>query len=131
MSVLDNFSTVRNASTMHILPKKLFAFPIKLIEYMNTYEINTVYWVQSALSVISNWKALDYVQVPLLKTILFSGEVMPAKVLNYWSSYLLSALFANLYGPTEITDICTYYIVNRKFSNEEAIPIGICVGAFI
>ena len=34
------------------------------------------------------------------------------------------ALFANLYGPTEITDICTYYIVNRKFADDEPLPIG-------
>ena len=33
--------------------------------------------------------------------------------------------YANLYGPTEITDACTYYIVNRSFSDDEPLPIGI------
>lgn len=124
MSVLDIFSTLRNAATMYIIPKKLFAFPVKLIEYLSARSVNTLYWVPSALSIISNWKLFDYVPAPPLKTVLFAGEVMPAKVLNYWSSHLPYTLFANLYGPTEVTDICTYYVVNRKFANNESIPIG-------
>ncbi len=31
----------------------------------------------------------------------------------------------NLYGPTETTDICSYYILNREFKDDESIPIGI------
>lgn len=124
MSVLDIFSTLRNAATMHIIPKKLFAFPVKLIEYINKLKVNTLYWVPSALSIVSNWKLFEYVEVPPLKAVLFAGEVMPAKVLNYWISHLKEALFANLYGPTEVTDICTYYVINRSFSDTESIPIG-------
>lgn len=124
MSVLDIFSTLRNAATMHIIPKKIFTFPIKLIEYLNARNVNTLYWVPSALSIISKWKAFDYIPAPHLQTVLFAGEVMPAKVLNYWLSKLSDTLFANLYGPTEVTDICTYYIVNRTFSDLESIPIG-------
>lgn len=29
-----------------------------------------------------------------------------------------------MYGPTEITDICTYYIVDREFSDDAPLPIG-------
>lgn len=124
MSVLDIFSTLRNAATLQIIPKKLFAFPGKLIEFLNARGVNTIYWVPSALSIVSNWKLLDYTPAPFLKTVLFAGEVMPAKVLNYWAAHLPETLFANLYGPTEVTDICAFYVVNRQFSNEESIPIG-------
>lgn len=124
MSVLDIFSTILNGATMHIIPKQLFSFPVKLFEYLNTRRVNTIYWVPSALYIAANWKAFDYVPAPPLQKILFAGEVMPPKVLNYWRSHLPDALFANLYGPTEITDICTYYIVNREFANDEPIPIG-------
>ena len=55
---------------------------------------------------------------------LFAGEVMPVKPLNYWREKLPHALFANLFGPTETTDICTYYIVDREFSDGETLPIG-------
>ena len=33
-------------------------------------------------------------------------------------------LYANLYGPTEVTDICAYYIVDRDFADSETLPIG-------
>ena len=56
---------------------------------------------------------------------MFCGEVMPNKQLNIWRQYLPDVTYANLYGPTEITDACTYYIVDRAFSDEESLPIGI------
>ena len=31
----------------------------------------------------------------------------------------------NLFGPTETTDICTFYRVNREFADDESLPIGI------
>ena len=49
---------------------------------------------------------------------------MPVKQLNMWRNSLPNAMFANLFGPTETTDICSYYIVDRKFKNDESIPIG-------
>ncbi|MEI6577983.1 MAG: amino acid adenylation domain-containing protein [Eubacteriales bacterium] len=124
MSVLDIFSTIKNAATLHIIPKTMFSFPLKLLDYIVEKEINTLYWVPSALSIVANWKALDYVELPKLKKVLFAGEVMPMKQLNEWRKHLPEAVYANLYGPTEITDICTYYVVNRAFDNSENLPIG-------
>lgn len=59
-----------------------------------------------------------------LKKVLFCGEVMPNKQLNIWRKTYPNAIYANLYGPTEITDVCTYYIVEREFQDEEPLPIG-------
>lgn len=49
---------------------------------------------------------------------------MPNKQLNIWRKYLPDVVYANLYGPTEITDACTYYIVDRKFGDDEPLPMG-------
>jgi len=81
--------------------------------------------VPSALIVISKLKALRNVDMTgVLKRVLFCGEVMPNKQLNIWRRFLPDAVFANLYGPTEITDACTYYIVDRDFEDDEPLPIG-------
>ena len=40
-------------------------------------------------------------------------------------TFLPDAMFVNLYGPTEITDACTYYIVDRQFADDEPLPIGV------
>lgn len=59
-------------------------------------------------------KAFDVVKPQTLNKILFAGEIMPVKQLNEWRKNV-KALYANLYGPTEVTDICTYYILDREF----------------
>ena len=50
---------------------------------------------------------------------------MPIKMLNIWRHYYPEALFVNLYGPTEITCNCLYYIIDREFENTDKLPLGI------
>jgi len=124
-SILDIYSTMKTGATMYVIPKKLFSQPVPLMEYLKENQINTIFWVPSALMVISKLKAFRNVDLSdTLKKVLFCGEVMPNKQLNIWRSYLPNVTYANLYGPTEITDACTYYIVDREFSDDESLPIG-------
>lgn len=125
MSILDVFSTILSGATFNIIPKMYFSFPVKLIEHLNTFKINTIYWVPSALSIVANLKTFDTILPSYLKVILFAGESMPTKQLNTWRKYIPDALYANLFGPTEITDTGTYYIVDREFEDTETLPIGI------
>lgn len=125
MSILDIYSTMKSGAVTYIIPKPLFSYPVLLLEYLKEKEITTIYWVPSAMIMVSRLKALQEVDLSnTLRRILFAGEVMPSRQLNIWREYLPDALYANLYGPTEITDTCVYYIVDRKFSNEDPIPIG-------
>lgn len=124
MSITDVFSTIASGATLYVIPKMYFSFPVKLLNYINDVKINSIYWVPSALSIVANFKALDEIKLDNLKRIMFAGEVMPTKQLNYWIDNIPNAMYANLFGPTETTDICTYYIVDRKFENNESLPIG-------
>ena len=124
MSILDVYTTILTGATLYIIPKMYFSFPMKLIEFVKEKKINTIYWVPSALCIVANLGALENIDLLDLKKVLFAGEVMPVKQLNMWQKALPNCMYANLYGPTETTDICTYYIVNRKFENNETLPIG-------
>lgn len=125
MSVSTMFSTIYTGAKLVVIPKQLFSFPVKLIEFINEARINTIYWVPSAMNMIANFKALDEHRLPFLKTVLFAGEAMPTKQLNYWRRHLSAdTLYANLFGPTETTDIAAYYIIDRDFRDDEPIPIG-------
>lgn len=124
MSVSDMYSTLRCGATLHIIPKAYFTFPVKLMEFLNEREVNTIYWVPSALGIVAGYDMFRYAQLPHMKKVLFAGEVMPTKWLNYWRRNLPDAVYANLFGPTETTDICTYYVVDREFRDDEPIPIG-------
>lgn len=123
-SILDIYSTLKNSSTMYIIPEMTFIFPPKLLSYLQEKQINTIFWVPSALVSVANAKILHQFPLPHLQKILFCGEVMPTKQLNVWRKNLPSALYANLYGPTEITDVCSYYIIDREFQDDEPLPIG-------
>ena len=125
-SILDIYSTIKTGATTYIIPKNLFAQPVPLLEYLKEKKINTIFWVPSALIVVAKLKAFRNVDLSdTLQRVLFCGEVMPNKQLNTWRRFLPDVLYANLYGPTEITDACTYYIVDREFSDDEPLPIGI------
>lgn len=123
-SILDIYQTLKNGATLHIIPQKLFMLPKNLFAFLNEKKVNTIFWVPSALCIMANLRAVGKYPVPSLKKVLFCGEVMPNKQLNVWRKAFPGCLFANLYGPTEITDVCAYYIVDREFSDDESLPIG-------
>lgn len=124
MSVTDLYSTLKCGCTYCMIPRSLFSFPLSLVDYLNENKVNTIYWVPTALSILSNWKVFDVRKPACLRTVLFAGEEMPANHLNYWIKSLPGVKFANLFGPTEATDICTFYVIDRPFSDTERIPIG-------
>ena len=124
MSITDVFTTMLTGATMYIIPKVNFSFPINLIKYLNENKINTIYWVPSALCIVANLGALKDVKLPNLKKVLFAGEVMPTRQLNMWVNALPDTMFANLFGPTETTDICSYYILDKELKDTESVPIG-------
>lgn len=123
-SILDIYQTLRNGAEMVIIPERLFLFHKELIAFLNQNKVNTLFWVPSALSSVANSGILETEKVNRLEKILFCGEIMPVKPLNEWRKHYPDVLYANLYGPTEITDVCTFYIVDREFSEEESLPIG-------
>lgn len=124
-SILDIYSTLKTGATTYIIPKTLFAQPVPLLEYLKKKKINTIFWVPSALIVVAKLKAFRNVDLSdTLRRVLFCGEVMPNRQLNMWRNYLPDVQYANLYGPTEITDACTYYMVDREFADDEPLPIG-------
>ena len=85
--------------------------------------VNTVFWVPSALANLSSSGALENA-VPDLRNIFFCGEVMHCSTLNEWKRHLPKAHYVNMYGPTEITDVCAYYIIDREFADTDSLPIG-------
>jgi amino acid adenylation domain-containing protein len=118
------YPTLKFGATTYIVPKSLFMFPVKLVEFLNEYKINTVCWVVSALTMISSFKTFDKVVPQYLHTIAFGSEVFPIKQFNIWKETLPQAKFTNLYGPTECTGMCCYYNVNRDFELDEVMPVG-------
>lgn len=124
-SVLDIYLAFSTGAELIIIPEDFFSFPMKLMEYVRDEEITFIFWVPSLMASVANMDILSHISVPALRKILFAGEVTQNRHLNYWRRSFPDALFSNLYGPTEITVDCTYYIVDREFSDDEPLPIGL------
>lgn len=118
------YPTLKFGATTYLIPKSLFMMPVKLVEFLNEYQINTVCWVVSALTMISAFNTFKTVTPKYLHTVAFGSEVFPIKQFNMWKAVLPNAKFTNLYGPTEGTGMCCYYKVNREFELNDVIPIG-------
>ena len=123
-SVLDVYCGLRAGACVHFIPRRYFTFPGQMLEYLRAVDVNTIFWVPSALTGVAQ-SGMTAESMPPLHRIFFCGEVMPCRTLNQWKRAFPEAMYVNMYGPTEITDVCMYYIVDRDFEDGDALPIGV------
>ncbi len=127
-SLIDIYCTLRSGASMGIVPPEDFTIPIKLLQFLQDYRITTIRWVPSAMKIISTLRGFKTLRPEALRKVIFGAEAMPTKCYNYWKDNYPEAVFVQIYGPTEITGVCTYYIVDREYHNDETIPIGRAFG---
>lgn len=123
-SIFDIYGCLITGAKLIIIPEVLFNFQSKLPEFLKDNNVTTIFWVPTVLINVANSNELGKIELPSLKRVLFCGEVMPNTQLNIWRKAFPDILYGNLYGPTEITDVCTYYIIDREFEDYEPLPIG-------
>lgn len=123
-SIFDIYSCLLTGAKMVIIPETLFMFPVKLPEFVRDNDITTIFWVPTVMINVANSGVLSEIELPKLENVVFCGEVMPNTQLNIWRKAQPHCTYANLYGPTEISDVCTYYIADRPFKDSDPLPIG-------
>ncbi len=116
--------SIAKGATWIVVPDQLATFPVKLVEFLTSKPISFIFWVPTVMVNIANLDLLAKIKLERINKVFFIGEVFPTKHLNYWRRHLPGAMFVNLYGPIEITVACTYFIVDREFSDEEKLPVG-------
>ena len=124
LSIQDVYAPLRNGSTTILISNRLYTSPVRVWKKILQYNVNTLVWIPSMLSLFANLDILAHTEKAPLKTVLFCGEVMPMKQLNYWIKYYPEVVFGNLYGPTEATEACTYYTIDREFNDDDILPMG-------
>lgn len=124
LSVKDIYTALKTGATVHIIPQKLFLFPLPLVRFLEEKRITALAWATSAFHLLAASGALEREAPTHLRTVLLGGEALQAKYLNRWRRALPQVRYVNLYGPTEVTVDCTWYPIERDFADHEAIPIG-------
>jgi amino acid adenylation domain-containing protein len=117
-------ATLMLGATTYLIPKKLFSFPVLLMDYLNDNGVNTICWVSSALSTVAALGALEARPPLSLKTVVFGSERLPMGHYRAWRKTLPDATFYQLYGPTEATGMSCVWRADRELSEHECIPIG-------
>lgn len=123
ISTSDIFMTLATGCKLILIDEQLFMFPAKLIEFLEQKDINFVFWVPSILSNISKLDLLKNSNLKI-KSVWCGGELMPTKHLKYWQKHLPNTIYVNTGGATEVGVVCTHYKIERKFNDEELLPIG-------
>ena len=112
-------------SQLVLLDMMLASFPARLLESLANTHVSFIFWVPSIMVSIANLNLLSRIPLPDLKLVWFAGEVFPTKQFLQWYDTMPDTVFANLYGPIEITLDCTYYIIRERPQENEPLPIGI------
>lgn len=123
-STFDIYGSLQCGGKLVLIPDSLVLFPVKLPQFLREKHITSIFWVPTVMINVANSGILNEVELPELRNVAFCGEVMPNKQLNIWRRALPHCTYANLYGPTEITDVCCYYKVSGEFGDNDPLPIG-------
>lgn len=124
LSVKDVYTTLKCGATSYIIPKKLFMFPVLLMEFLEERRVTALVWATSAFHLVANSGVLEERSISTLRTVMLGGEALYAKQLNKWREAMPEVRYVNLYGPTEVTVDCTWYPIEREFDDSEVIPVG-------
>lgn len=125
LSIQDVYAPLKTGATTVLIPNRMFIQPLRVWKTILECKVNTLVWIPSMISMFANLDILANVEKAPLEKVLFCGEVMPVKQLNYWIENYPKTIFANLYGPTECTEACAYFTINRRFNDDEVLPMGI------
>ena len=125
MSVFDIFCSISAGSRLYLIPKKMQLFPKKIINLIGDEEITVWKAISFLLVYFIKARALKPSIMPALRTIIFSGEILPTKYLIEWMKTFPDKSFYNAYGPTEATGISVCYRIEKPPENPaESTPIG-------
>ena len=125
LSVQDVYAPILTGCCTVFFAPGIFSRPAELVKTLDEKRITITIWTPSAYGIVSSLDAINDVIPSKLRLVMFAGEVMPCKTLNYWRNRVSQAMYVNIYGPTEAANICTYYIIDKEFADDDVLPIGV------
>jgi len=122
-SICDIFAMAKTGATLVLPPEGLNMFPNEFAEFLATEQI-TLFFAPSS-QFVSALPALKKFLYCDLKTVMFGAEELPVKYLNELKEVFKGCDLVNMYGPTECTDVTTFYRVPKQIPEDmQRIPIG-------
>jgi amino acid adenylation domain-containing protein len=125
LSTFDIFGAFAAGAELHLVAPELNLLPNKLAEFIRNSGLTQWFSVPAVLAQLAKFDAVQHGDFPMLKRVLWCGEVLPTPALIYWMQRLPQVEFTNLYGPTETTIASSYHTVRQvPASQADPVPIG-------
>lgn len=121
LSIFDLYVSIKHGAKLVLIKEEVGKQPLLLAQLIAEQKISIWYSTPSILNMLSEYGKMEKYDFGNLRLILFAGEVFPIIKFNALRKKTPSAVYYNLYGPTE-TNVCTYYRLPEN--QETAIPIG-------
>lgn len=127
VSVWQLLAPLLKGGTVVIIDKLDLLDYDKVIEILNTYQVDIAEFVPSYLNSLADYmiNSVTPPELPHLKWMMMTGEDLSVEVVKKWNKLHRSCKLVNAYGPCEASDDITQFIVADSFpADAKRIPVG-------
>jgi len=124
-SVLDIYLSIKHGASTHLISDDLGRSPKDLANFVAERRLTVWFSTPWILSLLVQFGQLSSHDGSALRLVLFGGEVFPVKHLRELKRHWRSAVYYNLYGPTEITVACTAARIPDVIPDDREAPFPI------
>lgn len=124
LTVFDLFVAFRAGAKVVLLPEFYSAFPKKMVEAIDGHGVTVWNSVVSALTLMVDKVDLTKASLASVRHVIFSGEVMPMRVLRKVRAAFGAARLWNVYGQTEANTSMFHEVVTIPEDDAARLPIG-------
>jgi len=122
-SICDLFAMAKTGATLILPPEGINMFPNEFAQFLVDEQIS-LFFAPSSQFVLA-LPALKTFEYPYMKTVMFGAEELPIKYVKELQTVFKNSELVNIYGPTECTDVVTFYRVPKEIPEDmQKIPIG-------
>ena len=124
LTVFDIFVAVKKGAAVILVPEYLSVFPMKLAQFIDEARVTVWNSVASVLSLLAEHGRIDRFKYESLRTVIFSGDILPVKYLRKLKKIMPRVQFFNVYGQTEANSSTYYPVTDIPMEEDWKIPIG-------
>lgn len=121
--VMDLLFPLHRGATVHITSAPMIAN--KLLHTLQTERITHFTAVGPLMTLMTEGSAFATCELPSLKRVMTGAEIINVDTMQKWLRRVPGLTLVNGYGPTEVTVICTAYLIDKvEEGRSEFYPIG-------
>jgi amino acid adenylation domain-containing protein len=124
-SAQDIYPAIKQGAALHLIPEALAGNPQALAQFIEDHRLTIWTSTPTTLIRLVQFGSLESHGRTSVRLVSFGGEVFPIKHLRELQRRWPSAVYYNMYGPTETTTTCTFFRVPSTIPVDRLTPYPI------